>query len=131
MQIRVHGNRVDVGDKLRHHVESRADSAFKRLGSWVRRVTVSLDDINGPRGGVCKRCLVVVTTRSIGQIVVRATNTDIFASVSSAIRRAGLSLARKAKELERRRRKRGWRSYQRRCMLDGGVGSGEQDACGD
>ena len=122
---------MDVGDKLRDHVESRADSAFNRLGSWVRGVTVSLDDINGPRGGVCKQCLVVVTTRSIGQIVVKATNTDVFASVSSAIRRAGRSLARKANELKRRRRKRGWRSYQRRCMLDEGMGSGEQDACND
>ena len=109
MQVKVHSNRVDVGDTLRDHVESRADFVFNRLGSWVRGVTVSLNDINGPRGGVCKQCLVVVTTRGIGQIVVRDTDADVFASVSSAIRRAGLSLTRKVKELQRRRTKRGGR----------------------
>ena len=98
MHIDVNGNRGVIGERLRDHIEERLESALSRLDGWVQKATVYLDDVNGPRGGVCKLCRVVVTANGIQTVVVTEVGESVQASVSRAIRRAVSALKRRVKQ---------------------------------
>lgn len=108
MHVEIRAIGVDVSDALREHVEKRTRSALDRLASWVHRVTIFLQDINGPRGGRCKQCRVVVFARRIGQVVITETRVNAYAAVTNAVRRAAHSLGKNVTAL--RKPKRGRRS---------------------
>src|SRR4051794_6840053 len=48
---------------IARHVESRLESALGPFSRWIVKATVRLDDVNANRGGVDKRCGVVVAMR--------------------------------------------------------------------
>ena len=43
-------------DAIVRHVEARLESALGPFARRILKVTVRLDDVNGSRGGVDKRC---------------------------------------------------------------------------
>ena len=70
----------------------------ERLGdpSWrVRKVTVRVVDINGPRGGIDKRCRIVVLGGPRRDLICEARGTDIASSVSACLRKAERQLYRR------------------------------------
>lgn len=60
MRIDIHTSRLSLTPELRERIQRRASFALSRLGSRVARVEVHLADINGPRGGVDKRCRLLI-----------------------------------------------------------------------
>ncbi|WP_442509483.1 HPF/RaiA family ribosome-associated protein [Novipirellula sp. SH528] len=103
MKLVISSNRVAVGNKLRNYIETRLQQSFQRLDRWVQKVTVCLDDINGPRGGICKQCRLVVTLNGAETVVVTETGASVGASVSKAIRRAGFAMTKRVKSRQDRR----------------------------
>ena len=92
-------------DAIVRHVESRMESALGAFSRWVLKVTVRLDDVNADRGGIDKRCSVVVALRRHGVEVAEATDADLYAAVDEAASRIRRSVARSAKRhLSRERR---------------------------
>ncbi|TWU20278.1 hypothetical protein Pla52o_47960 [Novipirellula galeiformis] len=105
MKLDISSNRIVIGNSLRNHIEERLNQSFQRLERWVQKVSICLDDINGPRGGVCKQCRVVVTLNGVESVVVTETGDSVGASLSQAIRRAGYALKRRVKSKQHRRTK--------------------------
>ncbi|MCA9519012.1 MAG: hypothetical protein KC635_28955, partial [Myxococcales bacterium] len=62
---------VDAG-LLRDHVVRRAHSTLARFTDAIRRLSVRLEDENGPRGGVDKRCQVEIVGPDLATVVVEA-----------------------------------------------------------
>src|SRR5688500_10861867 len=92
-------------DALVQHVEARVESALGPFSCRVLKVTVRLDDINGSRGGVDKRCSVVVALRRHGVEVAEAVDADLYRAIDEAAARIRRSVARAAKaHLSRERR---------------------------
>ena len=56
MAISVRGYGMHVSRKIRRLVDRRVSFELSRFGRQVRAVTVNLEDLNGPRGGIDKRC---------------------------------------------------------------------------
>lgn len=111
MKIAMSGRKFKLTTELQEHVDRRVRFALGRFGTVVDRVDVSLSDVNGPRGGLDKRCQIVVKTRGAGEVVVDDHDRDLYAAVSRASDRIGRAVAR---TLER---KRDVKSYHRRRML--------------
>jgi ribosome-associated translation inhibitor RaiA len=61
------------------------------------RVTVRLDDVNSDRGGIDKRCSIVVALRRHGVEIAEAIDTDLYAAINEAATRARRSVIRTAK----------------------------------
>ncbi len=76
------------------HVEARMERALGAYARWVFKVTVRLDDINSDRGGVDKRCSVVVALRRHGVEVAEATDSDLYAAIDAAAERIRRSVGR-------------------------------------
>jgi putative sigma-54 modulation protein len=85
-------------DAIRRYAESRTRLALAPVRSWILAATVRLNDVNAGRGGVDKRCRIVVAQRRRGVIIAEATNSDLYAAIDSAAGR----LRRAARESVRR-----------------------------
>lgn len=79
---------------LRSFTEQRVQFVLRRLGWLVPRAEVHLSDVNGPRGGVDKRCQVALKTDGAGTVVVAAVASDWRTALDDALTRAARFLLR-------------------------------------
>ena len=87
--------------QLRELAVKRLQFVLRRLHKLVPRARVRLSDVNGPRGGVDKRCQVELNTEGAGTVVITALARDWRTALDSAMARAARSLAH------------GWQRHQR------------------
>lgn len=69
MQIIFESRDAD-GSEMRDLSVERVRFALRRLTARVPRAKVQFSDVNGPRGGVDKRCQVELKTESAGTVVI-------------------------------------------------------------
>jgi len=92
-------------DAIRRHVEVRVGAALGPLARRVAAVTARLKDVNAGRGGIDKRCRLVVTLRRLGVVVAEATDADLYAAVGAAAGRARRAALRAVSRRRPRERK--------------------------
>jgi ribosome-associated translation inhibitor RaiA len=80
--------------ELRDLTERRVRFVLRRLGWLVPRAEVQMSDVNGPRGGVDKRCQVELRTDGAGAIVVASVASDWRTALDKALARAARFLTR-------------------------------------
>jgi putative sigma-54 modulation protein len=95
----------DLTDALRRHVEGRMQWATRPHARRVVKVTARLDDVNADRGGIDKRCSVVVALRRRGVTTAQATCADLYTAVNAVAARIRRSLERTVKRHASRERK--------------------------
>jgi ribosome-associated translation inhibitor RaiA len=100
MRVLVVGDRIRVRQDLRELVTRRLYFALGRFSPEIERVTARVGDVNGPRGGVDKRCRIVVKLKGLDCVTSDVHADDFEAAVAAATDRIGRSVAR---ALERRR----------------------------
>ena len=79
---------------LRMLAVTRLQFVLRRVQWLVPRATVRLSDVNGPRGGVDKRCQVELETDGSGTVVISALARDWRSAIDSALARAARALLR-------------------------------------
>lgn len=80
--------------ELRDLTERRVRFVLRRLGWLVPRAEVQMSDVNGPRGGVDKRCQVELRTAGAGSVVVASVANDWRTALDQALARAARFLLR-------------------------------------
>ena len=84
--------------------EQRARFVLRRL-SWLGpQASIRLSDVNGPRGGVDKRCQIEFTTQGSGCIVSTAMAADWRAALEAALERAARRIVRQMQRSQMRGR---------------------------
>jgi ribosome-associated translation inhibitor RaiA len=79
---------------LRDLTERRVRFVLRRLGWLVPRAEVQLTDVNGPRGGIDKRCQIELKTEGAGSVVVASMASDWRTALDNALARAARYLMR-------------------------------------
>jgi putative sigma-54 modulation protein len=100
MHIDIQARGFELTDGLREHTMRRLSFATDWARDEVRRVTVRLSDINGPRGGEDKRCLIQIPLAGKTDIVIDELDSDLYVAIDKAIGRIERVLA---KQIERAR----------------------------
>lgn len=72
----------------------RVRFSFRRLTAWVVRVRVQFSDVNGPRGGVDKRCQVELSTPGTGTVVIVSLANDWGMALNESLERATRTVRR-------------------------------------
>jgi len=80
--------------ELRETSEHRVRFVMRRLTWLVPRARVLLSDVNGPRGGVDKRCQLELKTDHSGIVVITAVADDWRVALDQALVRAVRTLVR-------------------------------------
>ena len=99
MKLHVVGENMHVSEDVRDYVTRRLEFALGRFTPEVERVTTRVGDVNGPRGGVDKRCRMEVKLRGLQSILSEARANDLEVAVALAAERLARGVAR---ALERR-----------------------------
>lgn len=102
--IKLRGTDEETRATLREQIARRVDFALERFSEKLGSVLVRLDDLNGPRGGVDKRCQVQLRGPTIGELVFEVVDSAWGAAIDRALSLAGRSVSR---ALGRERRVRG------------------------
>jgi ribosome-associated translation inhibitor RaiA len=93
MDIQCQGFTLTQG--LGDYVRTRLAYVLSHAGPAINRVTVRLGDINGPRGGHDKRCLIELRLKSAAAVVVEDVEADLYQAIDRAADRAGRTLDRR------------------------------------
>jgi ribosome-associated translation inhibitor RaiA len=93
MQVLFH-SRDPNASELRDTVERRLRFVLRRLHWLVPQARVQLSDLNGPRGGIDKRCQVELKTEGSGTVVVTSVASDWRTALDQALARAARFLMR-------------------------------------
>lgn len=100
MNVQIHASDFTLTDGLRAHIAWRVAYATTHGRDVVSRIVVHLSDVNGPRGGVDKRCGVELRLKGAQSLVVEDVQADLYVAIDRAFERIGRSLHRR---MERRR----------------------------
>ncbi len=87
-------SRSAEGGELRELSIQRLRFALRRLTALVPRVKLQLSDVNGPRGGVDKRCQLALQTDGAGTVLISAQADNWRGAIEAALLRATRTLTR-------------------------------------
>jgi len=73
MQISTHFGNLEPSASVKNDASELILSAVERFRSRIRKINVSIRDINGPRGGEDKQCRCVVHLKRMSPIVIEET----------------------------------------------------------
>ncbi len=105
MKIEVRFRGLESSDALREHAARQIHFHLSRFGNDVTAVLVRIADVNGPKGGIDKRCQISVHGTRFGSATLDEMSGDVYSAVDMAVQRIGRSIGR---ELDRARSD--WRS---------------------
>ena len=95
MKLIITGKKVKLDEALREYIERRVYFALSRFSPRIARVSVTVEDVNGPRGGIDKRCRILVKLGRMEELKVETTDAEIYDAVAAAVDRVGRSVQRK------------------------------------
>src|SRR5437870_9523587 len=99
MELTVHGHHVPVSDDLATHAETRFKAALDQHDGWVTNVIVRLEDVNGPKGGIDKRCHATINLRAGATVVLEDTSPDLYSAINIVADRAKQAVSRKVAKI--------------------------------
>lgn len=106
MKLFISKQQDEITDEtLRAHVERRARFAFARFADALGTVRVRLEDINGPRGGLDKRCVVHIRGPGFGELVVERIDSAWGGAIDRALSLSGRAVAKSLGRLRPMRRR--------------------------
>ena len=94
MKVRLRYKGFPVSDGLSEYATRKIHRHLSRFGQRLDLVEGRLSDVNGPRGGLDKRCLFTATGPDIGSVRVEERHHDFYAAVEKAIGRLAQNVGR-------------------------------------
>lgn len=98
MRIDIYSRGIPVTEAIRTHAQQRMTHALNQHADHVASVKLQIRDINGPRGGCDKECMVIVGLLPSKSLVVKQTHEELYVAISLAADRVkrvvGRTLAR-------------------------------------
>jgi len=101
MRIDLHCDGVESAPVLREYVTRRMSFAIGRFRDHIQWARVKVADVNGPRGGSDKRCVVQLRLRNLPDVVFAITQLDVRAAVDQAAERVSRVLAQRVRRTQR------------------------------
>lgn len=95
MQMDIQSQGFSLTEGIRDYVMRRLAYALSHCDTAITRIIVRLSDINGPRGGDDKRCLIEVRLKAASAVVIEDTEGDLYVAIDRAAERAGRTLSRR------------------------------------
>lgn len=102
MRVQVRGKGIEIMHSVRARAERSLQFALGRYGERIELVTVRLVDVNGPRGGADKRCLLDVKLYPTGRLLIEEVADDAGTALDRAADRAQQAVGRQLQRTRRR-----------------------------
>ena len=107
MNISIRGRHLGMSDALKAYAARRLAFSIGSFGSRVSGVDIRVADVNGPRGGVDKTCVITTVLQPVGTLVARGRHSNAYSAIDRAADRTRTLLVRHVqRRLQTRRRRR-------------------------
>ena len=94
MKIEIRFRGLESSDSLRDYAVRRIYFHLGRFGHEITKVFVRIADINGPKGGVDKRCQITVQGPRVGLSTLDELSGDAYSAVDLAVERTARAVGR-------------------------------------
>ena len=85
MQIRLIDRSIQTTPGMLEFVHSHITAAVRQFASRVREIRVQIADVNGPKGGLDKRCVILATVSGgRGHVIARHRDSEFYATIAGA-----------------------------------------------
>ena len=95
MQINIQTSGFSLTEALKSYTTTRMQFALDRKDNYITRVQIWLADINGPRGGIDKRCQIELKLAGQNNIVIEDIEADLYFAIDRASDRCMRTLGRR------------------------------------
>ena len=95
MQLNIQTNGFSLTEALKNYTTTRMQFALNRNDNYIMRARIWLADINGPRGGVDKRCQIELKLAGQNNIVIEDIEADLYFAIDRACDRCMRTLNRR------------------------------------
>ena len=95
MQLNIQTNGFSLTEALKNYTTTRMQFALNRNDNCIMRARIWLADINGPRGGVDKRCQIELKLAGQNNIVIEDIEADLYFAIDRASDRCMRTLSRR------------------------------------
>lgn len=95
MRIDIQANGITLTSGLRQHINRRLLSSFESARRHLKKISVRLLDVNGPRGGQDKCCKVHISIVGGQDLVIENTDMHLHTAIEGAAQRAETNLSRR------------------------------------
>jgi ribosomal subunit interface protein len=104
MRIGILCRGIPLTQAIQAYAQRRLKSALGRYEPLLASVRVRLADVNGPRGGIDKHCVVEVAGPTMAPIIVRERDADLYVAIDRAADRIDRATGRRIARLREPRR---------------------------
>lgn len=87
MKFNIYSRPFPLTTGLENHIRQKFGRALSHA-PLLTEVSVTVSDINGPRGGEDKQCKLQFSLAGFGQVVIKDTKADMYHAIDSAAKRA-------------------------------------------
>lgn len=94
MQLDIQIRDLRSTPSLQRYAENRLRNALRRFSERLGRVIVRISDLNGPRGGIDKRCHLMLALPGLPDIVIDDHGSNPYVAIDRAAERARRTLRR-------------------------------------
>ena len=95
MQVDIQCRRLNLTRGLRGFGERRIRSVLSRFDECIKKVTLWLSDVNGPKGWQDKNCQVEIVISGKSPVIVEETRKNRYVAINRALERSGQTVVRK------------------------------------
>jgi ribosome-associated translation inhibitor RaiA len=85
MPIHIRADATGFGPVARDYVRRKLGTKLEKFSSSIERVSVRVEDVNGPRGGVDQACRVKVVLTGLPSVVFESRDASLNAAVDGAL----------------------------------------------
>ncbi|MFT7007117.1 MAG: putative sigma-54 modulation protein [Colwellia sp.] len=101
MELTITDLKIELSTENLSHIRQKTLSMFNKFCDRVQVIKVTIDDVNGPKGGKDKHCRVVIYSKGMPDIVITDNQTSVMSAVNIALSRARLSFLKKVKRQQK------------------------------
>lgn len=94
MRVAIQSSGFEMTNALRSYTEHRLATALGWARGHMRKLAVWLSDVNGPRGGIDKRCKIQVRLDNGREVIIEEHEADLYAAIDRAADRADRAIVR-------------------------------------
>lgn len=94
MSIDVNWSALDSNEELKNIVFRQLQYFFGRYRAVTMRVRVRFSDVNGPKGGFDKQCVIAIKLRHIGNIIIKGEGINYLEVFKTSVERLVRSVRR-------------------------------------
>lgn len=95
--------KMKISDTMKTFIERRVRFALGRFDEHVKTVRVTLEDTNGPKGGIDKRCTIRVEAKDVEPVIVEERDQKFYPAITRAAERAHRAIAKEVDRLVNQR----------------------------